>query len=56
MEETAVRTGSNLVDDIGLKIDVDGTGNVFSGRSFGEERAEPAIRSGRACEQTTVGL
>ena len=31
MEKTAVGTASNLIDDIGLKVDVEGTGNVFSG-------------------------
>ena len=34
MEKAAVGTSSNLVDDVGLKVNVEGTGNVFSGRCF----------------------
>jgi hypothetical protein len=30
VEEVAVRTGSDLVDDIGLQVTVDGTGNVLA--------------------------
>jgi hypothetical protein len=30
MEQTAVGTSANLVDDIGLEIAVDGTGDVFA--------------------------
>ena len=57
MEKAAVGTGSNLVDDIRLKVDVEGTGNMFSARSFGEEGAEPII-TGRssAFNQTAIGL
>jgi hypothetical protein len=30
VEETAVRTGADLIDDVGLKIGVDGAGNIFA--------------------------
>jgi hypothetical protein len=30
VEEGAVRTGADLVDDIGLKIGVDGTGDILA--------------------------
>jgi hypothetical protein len=36
VEEAAVSTSSNLIDDIGLEVNVKGTGNVFSGRGFRE--------------------
>ena len=34
VEKAAVGTGSNLVDDIGFKVNVEGTGDVFSGRGL----------------------
>ena len=34
VEKAAVGTGSNLVDDVRLKVNVEGTGNVFSSRCF----------------------
>jgi len=30
MEETAVGTGADLIDDVGLEIAVDGSGNIFA--------------------------
>ena len=57
MEETAVNASSNLIDDIRLEVNVEGTGNVFSGRGFREEGAEPIITGGdRISGQTTIGL
>ena len=57
MEKTAVCTTSNLVDDVGFEVNVEGTGNVFSGRSFREKGAEP-ITTGRGItiDETAVGL
>lgn len=43
MEETAVGTASDLIDDVGLKVNIKGTGDVFSGRSFREESAEAVV-------------
>jgi len=55
VEETAISTASDLIDDIGLKVKVEGTWNVFSGGSFGEEGAEPVITGrGRAFRQTAI--
>ena len=34
VEKTAVGAGSNLIDDIRLEVNIEGTGDVFSGRSF----------------------
>ena len=34
VEKAAVSTSSNLIDDIRFKVNVEGTGNVFSGRSL----------------------
>ena len=57
MEEAAVGTGSDLIDDIGLKVNIEGTGNVFSGRGLREEGAKPVITGrGRTLDQTTVRL
>jgi hypothetical protein len=30
MEQAAVGTGTDFIDDVGLEIAVDGTGNIFS--------------------------
>ena len=57
MEETAVSTSSNLIDDIRLEVNVEGTGNVFSGRGFRKEGAEPVITGrGSTFNQTTIRL
>lgn len=57
MEKAAVGTISNLVDDIGFKVNVEGTGNVFPRRGFREEGAEPvATGIGNTFHQTAVGL
>jgi hypothetical protein len=34
MEKTAIGTASDLIDDVGFKVNVEGTGDVFSCRSF----------------------
>ena len=57
MEETAISTASDLIDDIGLEVKVEGTWDVFSRGSFREEGAEPVITGrGRAFRQTTIRL
>lgn len=57
MEETAISTTSDLIDDIGFEVKVEGTWNVFSRGSFGEEGAKPVItRRGRAFRQTAIRL
>ena len=57
MEKTAISTSSDLIDDIGFKVNVEGTGNVFPGRGFREEGAEPvATGRGRFFGQTAVRL
>jgi len=43
VEELTVGTGSDLIDNGGLQIDEDGTGNVLSGTSFGEKGVESVI-------------
>ena len=43
MEQLAVGTGANLVDDCGLEIDEDGTGNVLAGTGLGEKGVEGII-------------
>jgi len=57
VEETAVSAGSDLIDDIGLEVNIEGTGNVFSGRGLREEGAEPVITGrGGTLDQTTIRL
>ena len=57
MEKTAVGTTSDLIDDIGFKVNIEGTWNVFSGRSFREEGAESVTtRRGRTFDQTAIRL
>lgn len=34
VEKAAVGTTSNLIDDIRFEVNIEGTGNMFSGRSF----------------------
>jgi hypothetical protein len=49
VEKAAVGARSYLIDDIGLKVNVEGAGDVFSSRGFRKERAESVItRRGRA--------
>lgn len=55
MEETPVCAIPNLVDHVGLKINVKRPRNVFSGRGLGEERAEATIIWG-AFDKATIGL
>jgi hypothetical protein len=43
VEETPVRTIPDLVNDIGLEVNVQRTGHVFARGSFGEESAEATI-------------
>lgn len=43
VEQVLVLSGSNLVDHVGLEIDVDGSGNVLSGASLGEEGGETLL-------------
>jgi hypothetical protein len=58
MEQAAVGTSADLIDDIGLEIAVDGSGNIFALTSLGEEGAETLIRvSGLALlSQISIGL
>jgi hypothetical protein len=44
MEKAAVGASADLIDDVGLKISVDGTWNIFSLASLGEESAESVVR------------
>jgi hypothetical protein len=43
VEELTVGTGADLIDDSGLKIEVDGTGDVLASTSLGEEGVESII-------------
>ena len=57
MEEAAVGTVADLIDDIGLKIDVERTRHVFARRGLGEEGAEAIVVGRRgALQKAAVGL
>ena len=71
VEETSVGTSSDLVNDIGLKIDltsvvaslehsmthIERSRNVLAGSGLGEESRESIIlSSGRSIHQSTIGL
>lgn len=57
VEETPVRAVPDLINNIGLEVDVQRTGHVFARGSFGEERAEATIVGRRRpFQETTVGL
>jgi hypothetical protein len=57
VEKAAVCATSNLIDDIGFEVNVEGTGDVFSGRSLGEEGTESIVaRRDSAFNQTAIRL
>jgi hypothetical protein len=57
MKETSVCSIPDLVDNVGLKINVKRTRNVLSRGRFGEKCAEAIIVGrGRTLENTTVRL
>ena len=43
MEELSVGSGSDLIDDGGLEIEEDGSGDVLAGTSLGEEGVESIV-------------
>jgi len=58
VEELAVGTSANLIDDGGLEIEVDSTGNVLASTSLGEEGVEGVITTtdGLVRGHLTIGL
>lgn len=57
MEKTPVCASLDFVDDIGLEVDVERSGHVFSRGRLGEEGGEAIIAGGRRTFlQTTIGL
>ena len=56
MEETPVRATPDFIDDIRLKIDVEGAGNVFARGGLREESAEAGVVGRGILDDTTVGL
>ena len=57
VEKATVGTSLKLIDDIGLEVNVEGTGDMFSSRSFGEKGPEPVVAGrGGAFHQTTIRL
>ena len=57
MEERAIDARLDLVDDIGLEVDVERARDVLAGAGLGEEGAEAAVVCGRrVVRETAVGL
>jgi hypothetical protein len=57
MKETPVWTVPNLIDDIGFKVDVKGTGHVFARGRLRKKCAEATIIGRRrSLEKTSIGL
>ena len=57
MKETPVGTIPHLVDNIGLKVDVERPRHMLAGGGLGEEGAEAIIMVRRgALQKATVGL
>ena len=57
MEETPVCAASDLIDDVGLEVDVERTRHVLSGGGLREKGAEAIIMgTRRTLDQTTIGL
>jgi hypothetical protein len=58
VEELSVGTGSDLIDDGGLEIDENGSGDVLAGASLGEEGVEGIVTStdGLVGGHLSVGL
>jgi hypothetical protein len=57
MEKTTIGTSLHIVDCTGLKIDVEGTGNVFARTGLREESGETAVSVGwRALLNTSIWL
>ena len=57
VKETPVRTIPDFVDDIGLKVDVQGARHVFARGCLREKRAEATIVGRRrAFKKTAIGL
>ena len=58
VEELAVGTSSDLIDDGGLQVEEDATGNVLAGTSLGEEGVESIVATadGLVRGHLTIGL
>ena len=57
MEETPVCAASDLIDDVGLEVNVERARHVLARRGLREESAEAIVVSrGRALNETTIGL
>ena len=58
MEQVSVLTVTDLINHIGLKIDVDGSGNVLSAASFREKSGEALIAGALVLltSEVTIGL
>ena len=57
VEEAPVCARSDLIDDVGLKVDIEGTRHMLARRGLGEERAETiVVGRGGPLDETTIGL
>lgn len=56
VEKRSVFTVPDFINDIGLQIDVEGSGNVFASSGFREEGRETIVSGSSGVFETTVGL
>jgi hypothetical protein len=57
VEQTPERASSDFIDDVRLQIDIEGTGNMFSGGSLRKEGAKAVIAGrGSSLGKTAIGL
>lgn len=56
VEKASVGSGSDLVDDVGLEVNVERSGNVLAGTGLGEEGREAVIVGAGLIHQSTIGL
>ena len=56
VEEASIWASLDLINDIGLEVNVKGSGHVFARRSLREESAEATIVGRSSFHQTTVRL
>jgi hypothetical protein len=58
VEQLTVSAGTDFVNDSGLKVDEDGTGDVLSGTSLGKEGVEGVVTTtdGLIRGHLTIGL
>ena len=56
VEQASVGSRSDFVDDVGLQVDVERSGDVLAGAGLGEESREAVVIGAGLIHQSTIGL